>query len=193
MERKFFVDYENVDTKGLDGITRLTPNDTVIIYYSEKHSRMSFGLHRRINESSSTFEYKKITDTSKDALDRELTKDLKQLVLDRRADYYVVSNDKGYIKAINQLKDEHWNVYLVENIKDANDEKRKSIEKVIRKRLMKDSKIQYNLTDEQVSQMVKWIFDATSKSELNKNLQKMFYNQDVSYIFSRLKDMTYNL
>ena len=46
MKRVFFVDYENVDTNGLDGLTRLSSQDEVYIYYSEAHSRMSFGLHR---------------------------------------------------------------------------------------------------------------------------------------------------
>ena len=38
MRRVFFVDYENVDTNGLDGLSRLTSQDQVYIYYSEAHT-----------------------------------------------------------------------------------------------------------------------------------------------------------
>ena len=96
MKRVFFVDYENVDTNGLDGLSRLTSQDQIYIYYSEAHSRMSFGLHRRICESKSEFIYRKIKDKSKNALDNELMREAESVISDKNADYYIISDDKGY-------------------------------------------------------------------------------------------------
>ena len=47
----FLVDYENVRVSGLDGLAKLTENDVVIIFYSVNADSLTFGLHRRINES----------------------------------------------------------------------------------------------------------------------------------------------
>lgn len=104
MERIFFVDYENVDTSGLDGLTRLTGNDKVYIYYSERHSRMTFGLHRRLMETKAGIEYRKIQDASKNALDNELMREADGIIADKRADYYIISKDKGYESFIQKKK-----------------------------------------------------------------------------------------
>jgi len=45
----FLIDYENVHVAGFEGITKLTDNDCVVIFYSENADTMTFGLHRRIN------------------------------------------------------------------------------------------------------------------------------------------------
>lgn len=39
----YFIDYENVNVDGLKGVGRLTDEDKVIFFYSEKASRLSFG------------------------------------------------------------------------------------------------------------------------------------------------------
>ena len=38
----YMIDYENVKTGGLNGISRLTAEDKVIIFYSENANRLTF-------------------------------------------------------------------------------------------------------------------------------------------------------
>ncbi|MDE6775620.1 MAG: hypothetical protein K2J37_04930 [Ruminococcus sp.] len=41
----FFIDYESVGAEGMNGLKNLTVKDTLIIFYSENTSAMTFGLH----------------------------------------------------------------------------------------------------------------------------------------------------
>ena len=189
MKRVFFIDYENVDTAGLNGLSALTSQDFVFIYYSERHSKMTFGLHHRINMSNAEFFYRKIKDRSKDSLDRELMDEANFEIVDPKADYYIISKDKGYDSFVKDKKREGFKVYRNENIISANDDKREQLRKTIQYRIGRE----YNLSDEQVSSIASMIMKSDNKSELNRMLQKMFYNEDVKYIFQRIKDITYNM
>ncbi len=196
MERIFFVDYENVDTGGLDGLSKLNRNDAVYIYYSESHSRMTFGLHRRIVESAADFYYKKIRDKSKNALDSVLMEDADKTIKDTRADYYIISNDKDYESFVNNKKKKGFRVFLLPDIRKCNEVKFNWLKRTIKNRFVEDNRPhanQYDLTDEDIDRITRWIMDSESKRELNNHLQEMFYNEDVKYIFSRLRDLTYNL
>ena len=53
----YLVDYENVNVAGLNGVSKLIENDFVIIFYSENAETLTFGMHRRINESKADFFY----------------------------------------------------------------------------------------------------------------------------------------
>ena len=43
--KTYLVDFENVKSKGLVGIDRLTEDDHVIIFYSENSDTISFDMH----------------------------------------------------------------------------------------------------------------------------------------------------
>ncbi len=193
MRRVFFVDYENVDTNGLDGLSRLTSQDKIYIYYSEAHSRMSFGLHRRICESKSEFVYRKIKDKAKNALDNELMREANSLINDKNADYYIISVDKGYRIFVKEKVLAGFKVDQFPTISETNKNKKDELKKTIRARLVSDKKQPYNLDENDIDRIASMIMNADDKSELNRSLQKMFYNEDVKYIFSRLKDITYNM
>lgn len=60
MQTMLFVDYENVNRVGLNGILKLSETDCVRIYYSKNAEAMTFGLHRRINASKAKFQYVKV-------------------------------------------------------------------------------------------------------------------------------------
>ena len=196
MERVFFVDYENVDTGGLDGLSRLTGNDTVYIYYSEQHSRMTFGLHRRIMESKSEFIYIKIKETGKNALDSILMDEADKIISDKRADYYIISKDKDYESFVEDKKKNGYRVFLLPNINECNKVKLAWLQKIVRKRLVEEDRPEhrrYEMTDEEIEQVARWIMDSNSKQELNNHLQEMFKTKEIHYIFTRLQDLTYNL
>lgn len=67
--RYFFVDYENVNRGGLNGIVKLSGEDCVRIYYSETAETLTFGLHRRIIASRAHFDYIKVQMPIKNAVD----------------------------------------------------------------------------------------------------------------------------
>lgn len=193
MRRVFFIDYENVDTNGLDGLTRLTSQDQVYIYYSEAHSRMTFGLHRRICESKSEFFYRKIKDSSKNALDNELMREAEKEIEDKNADYYIISKDNDYRKFVAQKVLAGYKVDMFPTISETNISKKDELKKIIKARLVSDNKYSFSLDESDIDRIASMIMNADDKSELNRSLQNMFYNKDVKYIFSRLKDITYNM
>ena len=193
MRRVFFVDYENVDTNGLNGLSRLTSQDQIYIYYSEAHSRMSFGLHRRICESKSEFIYRKIKDKSKNALDNELMREAENVICDKNADYYIISDDKGYSSFVKKKVVSGFKVDQYPTISETNKKKKDDLKKTIKARLVSDKKQSYKLDENDIERIASMIMNAEDKSELNRSLQQMFYSEDVKYIFSRLKDITYNM
>ena len=95
----YLIDYENVNVSGLDGITRLSGEDVVVIFYSENADTMTFSLHRRLNESRAEVRFQRVEVGSRNALDFQLCTYLGYLIRDnqgRRAAYYVVSRDQGF-------------------------------------------------------------------------------------------------
>ncbi|MBR4211416.1 MAG: hypothetical protein IKR84_03395, partial [Oscillibacter sp.] len=100
----FLVDYENVHTNGFSGIASLSEKDKVIIFYSENASTMTFGLHRRLNESKAEISYRKVSVGGKNALDFQLCTYLGYLIgksehsVDARdidLDYYTGEEERG--------------------------------------------------------------------------------------------------
>ncbi len=189
MKRVFFVDYENVDTGGLDGLSKLATQDEVYIFYSEKHSRMTFGLHRRICDSKSSFLYRKVQATEKNALDKELMKEAEIVVADKMADYYIISKDKGYKSFIQRKVIEGYKIDLFPTISETNQKKKEDLKKIIKERLVSEG----NLDDDDINRIATMIMNAGDKQELNRKLQEMFYNEDVKHIFSMIKDITYKM
>lgn len=190
MKKRFFIDYENVKYHGLNGIVRLTSNDNVYIYYSENQNKMTFGLHRRICESNANFYYRKTYSNKKNALDNELIDELKEIVENEKsknkAVYFIISDDKGYDKIIEEFKSKNIQIDRLHEIKDANQQEKKELMNKIRERLVKDSRRKYNLDNSEIADV---FLLSKDKNEMNRKLQKLFDNDDVKYIFKRFKDV----
>ena len=93
----YLIDYENTNADGLNGVSRLTAKDRVVIFYSENADRMTFGLHRRLNEAAAGIEYKKVEVGGHNALDFQLATYLGWLIAQNpHESYCIVSNDKGF-------------------------------------------------------------------------------------------------
>ena len=119
----YLIDYENVNTDGLNGISRLSAEDTVIIFYSENADRMTFGLHRRLNESKATIDIRKVDVGGSNALDFQLGTYLGYLIaLDREQQYNIVSNDRGYKHVANFWNKQKAQVRLIPEISVARPE-----------------------------------------------------------------------
>ena len=119
----FLIDYENVNVAGLKGIDKLTAEDTVIIFYSENANTLTFGMHKKINESNAEIQFQKVAVNEKNALDFQLCSYLGFLIRDTMIDdtngknfYYIVSNDNGYSVLPKYWKKFNANVQLVSNL-----------------------------------------------------------------------------
>ena len=97
----YLVDFENVKSDGLNGIGNLKENDRVFIFYSVNADKITFSLHKKINESQAKINYFKVEVGSKNALDFQLVSYLGYLICeDKKDEYVIVSNDHGFASVI---------------------------------------------------------------------------------------------
>lgn len=93
----YLVDFENVKSKGLDGIDKLTETDNVIIFFSENSDTLSFEMHQKVLSSKADIEYFKVCVGGKNALDFQLSTLLGFMVAKEIYTHiFVISNDKGF-------------------------------------------------------------------------------------------------
>ena len=95
----YLIDYENVKTSGLEGITKLTEEDVVIIFYTDNANTLTFELHQRLNESKAQIHFQKTAVGTKNALDFQMASYLGYIVrenLEKEAKYYLISRDQGF-------------------------------------------------------------------------------------------------
>ena len=91
------VDYENVNEKGLNGISKLSADYRVVLFYTDNVNKMSFDLHRRLNESAADVQFQKVEAGGKNALDFQLATYLGALAGGNKySEYFIVSKDKGF-------------------------------------------------------------------------------------------------
>ncbi|MCD7741121.1 MAG: PIN domain-containing protein [Ruminococcus sp.] len=97
--RTYLVDFENVKSKGLVGIDKLTEDDHVIIFFSENSDTISFEMHCQVMQSKAKVDYMKVKVGGKNALDFQLSTLLGYLVAkDDNTHIFIISNDKGFDK-----------------------------------------------------------------------------------------------
>ncbi len=93
----YLVDFENVKSKGLEGIDKLTETDSVIIFFSENSDTLSFEMHQKVLSSKADIEYFKVSVGGKNALDFQLSTLLGFMVAKETYSHiFVISNDKGF-------------------------------------------------------------------------------------------------
>ncbi|MCM1158936.1 MAG: PIN domain-containing protein [Bacteroidales bacterium] len=188
MRRVFLIDYENVDVSGLDGVSKLSAEDRVYIYYSKKHNRLTFGLHRRLNESLAEIYYRKIKGHEKNALDNVLLTELQELTGgDSDASYIIISEDQDYDSTIKELKRNGIKVERKLKIAEDNQFQKDKIRKKLEERLIGDAK--FALSEEDIGEIIEILLSSGDKTKINNSLQKIFYNSDVKYILTRIKDL----
>ncbi len=93
----YLVDFENVKSKGLEGIDKLCETDSVIIFFSENSDTLSFEMHQKVLSSKADIEYFKVCVGGKNALDFQLSTLLGFMVAKEIYSHiFVISNDKGF-------------------------------------------------------------------------------------------------
>lgn len=102
IKRYFLVDYENVQSHGLVGLSKLTASDAVTVYYSDHADTLSFELHLALNECRARTDFQKVGTGVKNALDFQLSSQLGYIINqnivagNKEVKYYIVSMDNGF-------------------------------------------------------------------------------------------------
>ena len=181
----YLVDYENVKSHGLDGITSLDENDVLIIFYSENADSLTFGLHRRLNESLAKISYQKVDVGTKNALDFQLATYLGYLIRDnegKESSYYIVTKDQGYSSLVNYWKKRKINVSLIVDLSGRDEEKEKNDLRVQVEKVVSDEAV--------VDIVVKYIQQYKTKLGINNALAKQFKDsKKASEIYNAIKPL----
>lgn len=115
----YMIDYENVKTGGLNGISRLTDADRVIIFYSENANRLTFDLHQRLMASTAQIEYREVSVGGHNALDFQLVTYLGFLIAkEPKGQYLIISNDRGFEYVVNFWRKDGLSIGLLPYLKD---------------------------------------------------------------------------
>lgn len=119
----YLVDFENVASEGLSGITQLEPEDQVVIFYSNNSKSLSMRMHILIGKSKCQLDYFEVSVGGKNALDHQVSTWLGYLVATGAAErnYYIVSRDAGYkfVASFWTESEQKPNVRCVDSIKTA--------------------------------------------------------------------------
>ena len=183
----YFVDYENVKTQGLNGVNKLPEEDIVCIFYSENADSLTFGLHRRLNESKATLLFQKVDVGQKNALDFQLSSYMGYVICenkDKPYDYYIVTKDHGYESLVNYWKKRKVNVNIVVDVAKQN-------EQTIQDELVKQ--VEDLIKDKSdAAEVAKMIRQYKTKQGLNNALMKKYPSKDnkkSSEIYSAIKPL----
>lgn len=209
-ERYFFVDYENVNIEGLNGIMKLSNRDCVRIYYSSSAETLTFGLHKRINASMAQFDYIKVQMPIRNAIDCQILFDIKDLTkMNKNTEYFIVSKDKDYDKAIEEFNIHNFKVSKLHEISKVNEFKDQKQLKILKQQPKKQSKNTF--TDNKIREsqirsffgqnfkkkeytkhkedIIEIILNAKTKQQVNNNLMKFYKSEIVSEIYKKLQPL----
>lgn len=101
----FLIDYENVNSAGLEGISQLSAGDRVVLFYSQSANTISFDVFDELFRSEVMPEKVNLSQSGKNALDFQLVTYLGYLIAREEADeYFIISRDTGYAAAVQFCK-----------------------------------------------------------------------------------------
>lgn len=209
-DRYFFVDYENVNRDGLNGITKLTEKDCVRIYYSPSAETLTFGMHRRINASKAQFEYIKVQIPIKNAIDCQILIDLQNILKSSRsAKYFIVSKDNDFDRAIGQLISQKIKVKKVQEIckwsEDDNSKKmpEHTMEKSLKKSQQEKREAQIRsffgqhfkekVYTEHKEEIIQIVIKGKTKQQVNNELTKVYRCKTSGEVYKKLQPLIKDL
>lgn len=116
-KRCFFIDYENVNKKGLRGMELLAEGDYVFIYYSEAADTLTFEQHQQIHASAAQFSYIRLDWKIKNGMDCRILFDFdQQAKANRKNEYYIISKDQDYDEDIRRYTAQKIKIKRAEDI-----------------------------------------------------------------------------
>lgn len=117
----YLIDFENVKSRGMEGVELLTEEDTVCIFYSDNADSMTFDLHRKLNETKANIIYHKVVVGTKNALDFQLATYLGYLICEQQREgihpnYFIVTKDNGFTSLMVYWKAQGVPVRIIRNL-----------------------------------------------------------------------------
>ena len=117
----YLIDFENVKSRGMEGVELLTEEDTVCIFYSDNADSMTFDLHRKLNETKANIIYHKVAVGTKNALDFQLATYLGYLICEQQREgihpnYFIVTKDNGVTSLMVYWKAQGVPVRIIRNL-----------------------------------------------------------------------------
>ena len=167
----YLIDYENVKKDGLNAINKLSEKDKLCIFYSKNADTLTFGLHRRLNESTAQISFQKVEVGTKNALDFQLVSYLGYIIANKEDDnYYIVTKDNGFNSVCIYWGKRNINVSIVADLsgKNLNQEKEEIASEV--NRLISDKEVANDVTD--------FILQYKTKQGINNALVKKYPSKD---------------
>lgn len=117
----YLIDFENVKSRGMEGVELLNEEDTVCIFYSDNADSMTFDLHRKLNETKADIIYHKVAVGTKNALDFQLATYLGYLICEQQREgihpnYFIVTKDNGFTSLMVYWKAQGVPVRIIRNL-----------------------------------------------------------------------------
>ncbi|MCR5034362.1 MAG: hypothetical protein K6B42_02955 [Clostridia bacterium] len=93
----YLLDYENVNTAGLDGLGELPADSKIILFYTRNSNKIDLGVVNQLRDMKAELSIVEVHH-GKQALDIQLASYLGYLIGTEPADteYFIISKDKGY-------------------------------------------------------------------------------------------------
>lgn len=180
----YFIDYENVHVDGLKGVAKLSDEDLVCIFYSERANTLTFGLHRRLIESKAKIEYIKVSTGTPNSLDFQLTSILGyKIAKEEKQEYVIVSKDKGFDSTVEFWKKAKVEISRVENITTDVQNSKSELLKEITSLIGNDNE-KYSLN------IYKALRERKSKEGVHNYLMKELHdNKKVTELYKKIKPL----
>ena len=117
----YLIDFENVKSRGMEGVELLSEEDTVCIFYSDNADSMTFDLHQKLNETKAKIIYHKVAVGTKNALDFQLATYLGYLICEQQREgihpnYFIVTKDNGFTSLLVYWKAQGVPVRIIRNL-----------------------------------------------------------------------------
>ena len=180
----FFVDFENVNSQGLEGISKLNvdKSDKIIIFYSEKAKSITIDLHKELEKTEIIKEYIKVKVGTANALDFQLSSYLGSYI-ERSHDsqYYIISKDLGFDAVCSFWKSRNITIKRIDSISSINRNKEDII------KVLSDI-----LTEKEAIKAYKIVCNYKTKQGIHNNLVKAFPSKDnkkASEIYKLIKPL----
>lgn len=181
----YLLDYENTGALGLKGIDKLTKEDTVCLFYSEKAHTIDLDAIGLFQNTEATIKYIKAHKTISNYLDFQIVT-LTGLLLGKDAEekIAIISNDKGYVAVIDYLKtDCVTNTNRIIELAGTIEDVKQSNRKIDNSGLKENINI-YITANKNIKNIIK---KSTSKGALKMNLIAEFGRIDGLEIYTKLE------
>lgn len=173
----YLIDYENI--KNLTGISRLSADDTAVIFYSKNANTMTFDTHNELVSSKAKIEYKFVSVGGKNALDFQLSTYLGYLIntVKSKTEFCIISRDNGFSYLISFWKKEKnidINLFTDLTGKTQHNEVEES-KSTIRSALKQSS---LTLNEKEINEILRIISQYKTKQAINSNMMKYFRDSE---------------